>query len=739
MSPASKPGERLQFRIRGMHCAGCAASVERALRRVPGVTEAAVNLATGQATVTLTNDAPDDPGPCLDAVRRAGYDAEPIAAGVVASGEHERRDDPARERRRLTLAVVLGLPLLGRHLAEAGPPGLVPVPVAAVLSLFAGWPAQATLTVAILIVAGGPMLLGAGRALVRRTANMDLLVSLGAVTALVASVFGVALHIHELMLFHAAAPIVLFVAVGKHLEARARGRASAALRALLARLPQTAQRVAGDAVETVALDDIRPGDVVRVPAHAAVPVDGDVLAGHGAVDESLLTGESLPRACGPGDRVLGGTRVLDGLLGVRATASGAESAAARIARLVADAQAAKPPWQRFADRVASVFVPAVVVLAVLTLLGWKLAGADTAAALTRMIAVLVVACPCALGLAIPTAVLVGTSRAAERGILVRDPAALEAAGRVRTVLLDKTGTLTLGRPSLQAVVPLGGRREEDVLRLVAAVEQHSEHPLARALVAAARERGLTWPAARELRSRPGAGVRADVAGADVVVGTAAWLAEQGVATSAHPAAAEEWAATGATVVWAGLDGQAAALFVLSDTLHPEAAAAVAALRALGVATHILSGDRAAAVRHVAQQLGVASFEAELSPADKLARVQALAGRDGGVAMVGDGVNDAPALAAADVGIAIGTGADVARETADICLVGHSPLRIADAIRLSRRSSRVMKQNLFWALAYNVVMLPLAMLAPLPPTLATVAMMLSSLTVVGNALRLRRAA
>ena len=647
MPPASEPGGRLRFRIRGMHCAGCAASVEQALRRVPGVTGAAVNLATEEATVTLADDTPRSPGPCLEAVRRAGYDAEPIAAHAAAPDDSDRQADLARERRRLTLAVMLGLPLLGLHLAEAGPLGLVPVPVAMVLSLFAGWAAQATLTVAILLVAGGPMLLGAGRALVRRAANMDLLVSLGAMTALLASFFGVALHIHELKLFHAAALIVLFVTVGKHLEARARGRASAALRALLARLPQTAQRVTGDAVETVALADIRPGDILRVPAHSPLPVDGEVVAGHGAVDESLLTGESLPRACGPGDRVLGGTRVLDGLLDVRATATGADSAAARIARLVADAQAAKPPWQRFADRVAAVFVPAVIVLALLTLIGWKLAGADTAAALTRMIAVLVVACPCALGLAIPTAVLVATSRAAERGILVRDPAALEAAGRVRTVLLDKTGTLSLGQPSLLAAVPLDGRREEDLLRLAAAVEQHSEHPLARALVSAARQRGLTWPAASALRSRPGAGVRAEVAGTDVVIGTAAWLEEQGIATAAAARPADEWAAKGATVVWAGLDGRAAALFVLTDTLHPEAAGAVAALRALGVATHILSGDRAAAVRHVAQQLGIASYEAELSPADKLARVQTRAGRDGGVAMVGDGVNDAPALAAAD--------------------------------------------------------------------------------------------
>ncbi len=721
-----------------MHCAGCAASVEQALRRVPSVRAVAVNLATAEATIVLAADAPRGAALCLEAVRQAGYEAEPIAAGAMPADPGEQRVAEAGARRRLALAVTLGMPLLGVHLAEAGPLGLVPVPVAAVLSLVAGWPVQMALALAVVILAGGPMLLGAGRSLLRRTANMDLLVSLGALTALVASLFGVVLHIHELKLFHAAALIVLFVAVGKHLEGRARGRAAAALRGLAARLPQTAQRVTAERVEPVALDEIRPGDVLRVPAHAPVPVDGEVVAGHGAVDESLLTGESLPRACGPGDRVLGGTRLLDGMLDVRATATGADSAAARIARLVADAQAVKPPWQRLADRLASVFVPLVLALALLTLIGWKLAGADTAAALTRMIAVLVVACPCALGLAIPTAVLVGTARAAERGILVRDPAALEAAGRVRTVLLDKTGTLTLGRPSLQAVVSLPGgcAGEDTLLQLVAAVEQHSEHPLARALVAAARQRGLTWPAAVRLWSRPGAGLCGEVAGRAVVVGTAAWLAEQGIATAAGARPADEAAATGATVVWVGLDGRVAALLVLSDTLHPAAAAAVAALRALGVATHILSGDREPAVRHVARQLGIASYEAELSPAEKLARVQARAGRDGGVAMVGDGVNDAPALAAADVGIAIGTGADVARETADICLVGHAPDRIADAIRLSRRSSRVMKQNLFWALAYNVVMLPLAALAPLPPSLATAAMMLSSLTVVGNALRLR---
>jgi Cu+-exporting ATPase len=430
---------------------------------------------------------------------------------------------------------------------------------------------------------------------------------------------------------------------------------------------------------------------------------------------------------------------VDGLIDIRATATGDVSAAARIARLVEDAQATKPPWQRFADRAAGVFVPVVLLLAAAAFMGWKLAGADLSTALVRTIAVLVVACPCALGLAIPTAVFVGTTRAAERGILVRSAAALEAAGHVREMLLDKTGTLTVGRPALVQLVTLPGSEERAVLRAAAAVESLSSHPLARAVVEAAEQRNIRTPAAADLHARPGAGIRGTVDGQTVVVGSAAWLTDNGIDIHPGESAAADLASGGHSVVWIAVADRTAGLLAFADPLHPESQAAVARLRALQVNVRILSGDREPAVRAVAAQLGIADFEAELKPEDKVARVRERTRGTPVVAMVGDGVNDAPALAAADVGIAIGTGAEVAREAAEICLVGHSPRLIADAVEISRASARIMTQNLAWAVGYNFVMLPVAILTPLPPAAATAAMMLSSLSVVANALRLRRVA
>jgi Cu+-exporting ATPase len=720
--------ERIELEIRGMHCAGCVRSVENALRNVPGVTAASVNLATEHASVLVARAVATDE--LLNAVRAAGYEARLAAPTPDPADQLRVRAVELRRRRnRLLAAAALGAPVVAAHVLghrpHAGP-------------AFLPW--QLVLSVGVVVVAAGPMIRGALRAVLARQANMDLLVSLGTLTALGASVVGLVTRTPELLLFDAATLIVLFVGLGKYLELRARGRASAALYALLDRIPRTALRVAGESVEPVPVDSVQPGDRLRVPAHQLVPVDGEVVAGHGTVDEALLTGESMPVERGPGQRVFGGTTVSSGLLEIRATATGRDSAAARLGRLVEQAQAAKPPWQRLADRAAAVFVPVVLLLALLTFFAWKwVAGAETFFALQRMIAVLVVACPCALGLAIPTAVLVGTVRAAERGILVRDASALEAAGRIQEVVLDKTGTLTLGQPALTRVVQLDALDEGRLLAEVAAVEQLSQHPLARALVQAVRVREIALPAAEELHSVPGAGLRGRVRDVELVVGTENWLQVNGVPTDNARQQADTLAETGRTVVWVARAGRPAALLAFADPLHPEAESAVAALRQLGIQMRILSGDQRPAVERIARELRIDAFEAELSPEQKLQRLRELVRQGRLVAMVGDGINDAPALAAAHVGIALGTGADVAREAADICLVGSSPSRIADAIRISRASARIMKQNLFWAVAYNLVMLPAAMLTSLPPAWATAAMMLSSLTVVGNALRLRRAA
>jgi len=720
--------EHIELDILGMHCAGCVRSVENALHNVHGVTAASVNLATERASVTVTR--PGATAELLNAVRAAGYEAR--LAPLVhdpANEQRQRADELRRRRNRLLAAAALGAPIIVAHVLGQHPHHFASYPV---------W--QLALATAVVAVAAGPMMRGAAQALFARRANMDLLVSLGALTALGASVVGLVTRTPELLLSDAATLIVLFVGLGKYLELRARGRATAALYALLDRIPRTALRVAGESIEPVPVDDVRPGDRLRVPAHQLVPVDGEVVAGHATVDEALLTGESMPVEREPGQRVFGGTTVTSGLLEIRATATGRDSAAARLARLVEEAQATKPPWQRLADRAAAVFVPAVLLLALLTFCLWRwVVGAETFFALQRMIAVLVVACPCALGLAIPTAVLVGTVRAAERGILVRDAGALEAAGRVQVVVLDKTGTLTLGQPVLTRVIQLDALDEDRLLAEVAAVEQLSQHPLARALVRAVRARDIAVPPADELHSVPGAGLRGRVRDVELVVGTENWLQVNGIPTDDARQQAETLAQTGCAVVWVARAGRPAALLAFTDPLHPEAESAVAALRQLGVQVRILSGDRRPAVERVARELHIDAFEAELSPEQKLERLRGLVRQGRLVAMVGDGINDAPALAAAHVGIALGTGADVAREAADICLVGSSPSRIADAIRISRASARIMKQNLFWAVAYNLVMLPVAMCTGLPPAWATAAMMLSSLTVVGNALRLRRAA
>lgn len=747
MAAAAKdqPPPTIELDIRGMHCAGCTTTVERALRGVAGVASASVNLALARATVRgSSTGAVPDAAALVRAVQAAGYAAAPVErlpqadAALAAARAAELRG----QRRRLVAALVLGAPLIALHAAHWLPAPLAGLhhAAAALLETRYGWAAQAVVALAVMLLAAGPMLRGAARALRRGSANMDLLVSLGTLTAYASGLVGLLINDAALILFEPAAMIVLFVGVGKYLEARARGAAAAALTALARRIPREALRIVDGGTEPVPIEWVRPGDLLRVPPHQLVPVDGQVVAGHAAVDESLLTGESLPVERRPGDHVLGGTRVSDGVLDLRATATGEQSAAARIARLVAQAQESKPPWQRLADRLASVFVPAVVALALLTLIGWLGPGqADFIAALQRMIAVLVVACPCALGLAIPTAVLVATTRAAERGILVRDAAALEAIGAVRDVWLDKTGTLTLGRPTLLRVETAADVEEQEILRLAAALEQLTEHPLGAAIVRAARDRRLELPTVESLESQPGGGLRARVAGATVAVGSVSWLEANGVACGAHLERADALAAQGASVVWVARDGRVLGLLALADTLHPDSAAAVAELRRLGVRIRILSGDRHAAVSRVAGELGIPAFESQLTPAQKLERVREHSAHRGHLALVGDGINDAPALAAADVGIAIGTGADVARQAAPICLVAHSPRLIPAAIRLARAGTRIMRQNLAWALLYNLAMLPAAMVTALPPALAAAAMMLSSLTVVLNSLRLRRAA
>ncbi len=836
------PPQTIQLAIQGMHCAGCVATVEQALRKLDGVRDASVNLILGQAVVAceasidpaalqrtvaaagytasvLAADAPDAVETAMPALPHAPHDSQPhappaprntarnhsaagargaphaVAEQSLLRAANERAAELRAGRRRIALALLFGLPISAHHMI----PGMHSwIGHGAIVIV-----AQIALTLLVMIGAGGAIFASALRALRHGAANMDTLIALGAGAAFFSGVAGVILGRAELIAFEAAVTILLFISVGKYFETLSRGRAAAALERLFELIPRTAVRVRGDQVESIAVAALVPGDVVRVAAPAAIPVDGEVVAGLASIDESLLTGEALPRTRGPGARVQSGTRVIEGALDVRAGAVERESAVARIARLVAAAQATKPPLQRLADRVAGIFVPLVIGLALLTGAAWLAAGESTAWALQRALVVLVVACPCAMGLAIPTAVLVGTSRAAQFGILLRNSAALEALGHAREILLDKTGTLTLGRPRVDEIHPAPGVAPDEVLAHAAPLARLSEHPLARGIVAAAEERAaqgqtIPLPSAqahapsatntpalpRGFRMQPGAGLAAELDGAWVVLGSRSWLAANGIELPAdtvltpsvrdrlqsslhtrpaspdgpptpladprsddasqrsHHAASGRSGDDDASAVFVARGRQFLGQITFLDRAHDDAAATIAALRRLGLRVVLVSGDQPATVARLAAELGVDEYHAAQTPADKLALVERRRAGGGtlacGVLMVGDGVNDAAALAAATVGIAIGTGADVAREAADVCLVGHAPRLIARAIEISRATYAVMRQNLFWAFGYNVVMLPLAALAPLPAGWAAAAMMFSSLSVVLNALRLRKA-
>jgi Cu+-exporting ATPase len=732
----------IALRIEGMTCASCVGRVERALRGVPGVIEASVNLATERARAVVP--AGDDEAlraRLVAAVVDAGYAAllPEDAAGASAddAGVALASRGLDRERLHLLVAVVLTLPLV--------------VPMLALPFdrhwMLPGW-LQLLLATPVQFWLGARFYRAAWRALKARTGNMDLLVALGTSAAYGLSVFhllqGPAHHGETPLYFEASAVVIALVLLGKWLEARARRQTTEAIRALQALRP-THARVRRDGREIeVRAADVVVGDVVVVRPGERIPVDGIVLEGDTHADESLITGESLPVAKGVDDRVTGGAVNGEGLIAVTTTAVGAESALARIVRLVEDAQAAKAPIQKLVDRVSAVFVPVVVALALLTLFAWGVFGGDWNAAILNAVAVLVIACPCALGLATPTAVMAGTGVAARAGILIKDAEALEVAHAVRTVAFDKTGTLTEGRPVLVAHVAVDGD-DDALLARSASLQQGSEHPLAKAVLAAFAARDTGAPTiARDVRAVAGRGLRGTVEGRALLLGSRRMMAEAGIDTAPLAALADVLAHDGCTVSWLGEAVDEAGngvprlhgLLAFRDPPRANAAQAIAELRALGVRTVMISGDNAGAAGAVARALGIDDVRADVLPEQKADAVRALA-RDGRVAMVGDGINDAPALAAADVGIAMGTGTDVAMHAAGITLMRPEPGLVADALDVSRRTVRKIRQNLFWAFAYNVVGIPLAALGLLDPVVAGAAMAFSSVSVVSNTLLLRR--
>ncbi|WP_437942466.1 heavy metal translocating P-type ATPase [Sorangium sp. So ce341] len=670
----------------------------------------------------------------------------PAASERAAAMDAAEQQEQRALRRDVAIAALLTAPLLAVAMSHGALPALE--------GAFGRWLSLALATVVVLGPGRRFFRLAFG-ALRHRAADMNTLVSLGAGAAWLYSTAAVvapglfphAEHGHlPPVYFEAAAAIVTFVLIGRLLETRARKRLADAVRGLVALQPKTARRLRGDAEDEVPAAALAPGDLVLVRPGERVATDGEVVRGASAVDESMLTGESMPVDKTAGAAVLGGTLNQSGALTFRVTKTGADTALARIVEAVEQAQGSRAPIARLADVVSGVFVPVVAAVASLAFVAWLAVdptAAGLATAIERFVAVLVIACPCALGLATPAAVAVGTGRGAELGVLVKGGAALEAASRVDTVLLDKTGTLTSGRPELTDVVALAGHGEAELLGLAAAAELQSEHPVARAIVEGARGRGVGLPAASEFRAEIGHGIEARAAGRLVRAGTAAWLRRAGIDTGALEAEAERLAAQGRTPSFVAVDGRLAGLVAVADRPTDEARRAIAALRQLGVEVAMVTGDRAGAARAVAEELGIRAVFAEVRPEDKarIVREQRAAGRR--VAMVGDGINDAPALAGADVGVALGSGADVAVASADVALLRGGVAGLPVALGLARATLRTIRQNLFWAFIYNVLGIPIAagLLYPLTgwllsPVLASAAMSLSSVSVLANSLRLR---
>ncbi len=725
------PGRELTLQVDGMTCAACVARVEKVLRRTPGVMAASVNLATGKATVRAAATVPGEV--LAQAVGKAGYDAVEIPSDAPAP-------QPAAGSRAewwpVAIAAALTLPLMAPMLLQ-----LLGIDWA-----LSGW-WQLALATPVQFWLGARFYRAAWRALRAGTGNMDLLVALGTSAAFGLSVFlllRAPAHGGSHLYFEASAAIVTLVLLGKWLEGRARRQTADAIRALQALRPGVA-RVRRDGIEIeVPVERVVVGDLVVVRPGDVVPVDGEIVEGRSHVDESLVTGESLPIAREPGDRVTGGSLNAEGLIVVRTRAIGAETTLARIIRLVDSAQAAKPPIQRLVDRVSAVFVPVVLGIAAVTFVGWMLTDGDWEAALVNAVAVLVIACPCALGLATPTAIMVGTGVAARRGILVKDARTLEVAHAVTTVAFDKTGTLTEGKPAVVAVLSAdgpGAAEEARLLGLAASLQATSSHPLALAVLAKARERGLAIAPAREAVALPGRGLQGTVEGRLLALGSARLLQELGASPGRLADEAARLQADGRTVSWLVRSEQGGwqvlGLLAWGDRLKETARHGVARLHDLGVRTVMLTGDNRGSAAAVARELGIDQVMAEVLPEDKARAIESLRAQGQVVAMVGDGINDAPALAAADVGIAMATGTDVAMETAGITLMRGDVRLVADALDVARRTRAKIAQGLFWAFGYNVLGIPLAAAGVLSPVVAGAAMALSSVSVVTNALMLRR--
>lgn len=737
-TPNDATVERVQLGVRGMTCASCVARVEKQLSKVPGVVSASVNLTTERATVNYTPGAVT-PQALAEAVQSIGYDAMVITAAVARTDTEQeaRAADIARQTSMFWLAVVLSIPLVLWH--------MVLMPIAQYLNaewlmhtpILGNQLFQFVLATTIQVVIGGPFYRRAWLNLRHGSANMDVLVALGTTAAYLYSV-ATTFFISGDVYYEAAAVILTLVLLGKLLEAKAKGRTSAAIKKLLGMQAKTARIVRGETEVDIPVEEVMVGDILAVRPGEKVPVDGVITSGHSTIDESMLTGESVPVDKNVGDAVTGATVNKYGAFRFRATRVGADTALAQIVRMVEEAQGSKPPIQRLADQIAAYFVPVVVAIAVLTFAVWYGRTGNFAAALMAATAVLVIACPCAMGLATPTAIMVGTGLGAEHGILFKGGEHLENTGKLQVIVLDKTGTITKGEPELTDVCPLGECSDDELLAVAASAEQSSEHPLGQAIVKGAANRRLSLQAAEEFTVLPGLGLQAVVNGRHVLVGNQKLMHQQTVNVQAAVPLLDTLESAGKTAMLVAVEGQLAGVVAVADTVKPGSAEAVKLLRQMGLEVVMLTGDNSRTAAAIAKQVGIDHVISEVLPDEKAGKVAEL--KQNGrrrVGMVGDGINDAPALVSADIGIAIGTGTDIAIEAADITLMSGDLRGIPAAIRLSRATMSRVKLNLFWAFIYNTIGIPIAALGLLNPILAGGAMAFSSVSVVTSSLLLRR--
>ncbi|MBM1183446.1 copper-translocating P-type ATPase [Pseudomonas lundensis] len=721
----SVPSQTVELNIGGMTCASCAGRVEKALAKVPGVTNATVNLASERAHIESLG--PIDPARLIEAVTKAGYSAQ------LTENVHATQDDQhkrlRRERWSLVAAIVLALPLVLPMLVE--PFGLH--------WMLPAW-AQFLLATPVQFILGARFYVAAWKAVKAGAGNMDLLVALGTSAGYGLSLYEWAIAAPGTMphlYFEASAVVIALVLLGKYLESRAKRQTASAIRALEALRPERALRVVDGQEQDVAISDLRLNDLVLVKPGERFPVDGEVVEGQSHADEALISGESLPVPKQPGDNVTGGAINGEGRLVIKTLALGTETVLARIIRLVEDAQAGKAPIQKLVDKVSQIFVPVVLLIALATLLGWWFYGAPIETALINAVAVLVIACPCALGLATPTAIMAGTGVAARHGILIKDAEALERAHEVSAVVFDKTGTLTSGTPQIAHFSAVSGD-EAQLLQAAGALQRGSEHPLAKAVLDACAARQLTVPDVTDSQSLTGRGIAGTLLDRRLALGNRRLLEETGLTPGPLADSAAAWEAEGRTLSWLieqSPQPKVLGLFAFGDTLKPGALSAVQQLTERHISSHLLTGDNKGSAKVVAEALGIQDVHAEVLPADKAATVAELK-KTGVVAMVGDGINDAPALAAADIGIAMGGGTDVAMHAAGITLMRGDPRLVPAALEISRKTYAKIRQNLFWAFIYNVIGIPLAAFGFLNPVLAGAAMAFSSVSVVSNALLLK---